>query len=59
MKLIGITLLSCIALAASQDWCNIRWCAPNAHVACNHDGVSPLTLPGQKTFSPKMVFHHP
>lgn len=51
MNLRTIILLSSIVLAASQDWCNIPWCAPNAHVACNHNGVSPLTFSGQKSIS--------
>ncbi|XP_037040532.1 antigen 5 like allergen Cul n 1-like [Bradysia coprophila] len=38
MKLELIVLVVCVALATGQDWCNIASCAPNAHVACNHDG---------------------
>lgn len=64
MMLKALILLCCVSIAVCQDWCNIRWCATNAHVACNHNGVSPLTFSGQKlyfhrknSFSRQQNFH--
>ncbi|KAG4070964.1 hypothetical protein HA402_001401 [Bradysia odoriphaga] len=57
MRLKLLILFCCAVFATGQDWCNIRWCTPNSHIGCNHDGNfhGSCRNPVAVTFTPAQI----